>query len=617
MFEFEAAESQSKADLDEPQKRLFRDDDAEIEAVSLTSWEEHCTECAMPACFATCDLYEARVDGRCRRFVDDMALVEGVPTPQGYAVRVEFKRWAQLMAYANANLIPLGRARALERLSLRADRIVSQLPGRRVSILGVTNVAQKAERKLKRWLGCQGLFSDKAKLPDYFVLEVHNPDSKSVRLSLTIHDPDGIRAQFRFQAMLTVEPGFNRFKIDCAEISSLVDLRAELHIALTPNILRKEDEGLTLYFGAIGFVADAAYRRSRAGGVAESPVANGREKTAKVVIWDLDNTVWDGVLVEDGPERLRLHPKIADIMAELDRRGIVNSVVSKNDHAYAMDQLERFGLAEYVVFPRISWEPKGAAVAAVITDFNVGSDTVVFVDDQPFEREQVRQTVPGVRTIDATDIGDLLSLDIMSPEQSHESGRRREFYLNQKTRRTAETGHSGDYEEFLRDCKIRLGISTRGAAKADRVHELVQRTNQMNFSGSRYTRDEIDQILYDERFDHFVVTSADKFGDYGVIGFGLVEKEIPRLVDLMFSCRIQSKRVEHAFLSYLLRLYRDAGCVRFEARFRRTDRNEAAGKVFEDLRFEESGTLSGVTSYQYDLAREIPDDRIIRVAVES
>ena len=96
-----------------------------------------------------------------------------------------------------------------------------------------------------------------------------------------------------------------------------------------------------------------------------------------------------------------------------------------------------------------------------------------------------------------------------------------------------------------------------------------------------------------------------------------VDKSIPRLVDLMFSCRVQSKRVEHAFLCYLLRRYRDAGCDRFEALYRKTERNAPAGRVFDDLEFEVAELTDGVTLYRYDLTREIPNDRIIAVSVES
>jgi len=612
MFEFEATRNRRKVDLEPSERACFADPAARIEAISLIPWEEHCTECAMPACFDTCDLYTPRGDGKCRRFVHDIALVENVPTAQGYAVRVEFKRWAQLMAYANAHMVPIRRARRLERMSLVTDRLAASLPGQSLRIAGVDRIPQKAERRLKRWLGSAGVFADRMRRPDYFVVEVHNPADRSIRLSLTIRNPEGSRSRFAFQELLEVTPGFNRIKIDADRISELVDLSGDLQILLSPNILKEEDEGLTLFFGTVGFVADLAYRTE----VAAADRSLSEAKPVKIVIWDLDNTIWDGVLVEDGPEGLKLKPEVHPIIEELDRRGIVNSVVSKNDNEYAMAQLERFGLAEYIVFPRIGWGPKGEAVAAVIDDFNVNADTVLFIDDQPFEREQVQSVVPAIRVMDGRNYAGILDLDVMNPEQSSESSRRRHFYQSQKIRRSAEISHQGDYEAFLERCEIRLGIDPDGVSKSDRVHELVQRTNQMNFSGNRYSREQIEEILRDPHYDHYVLSCSDKFGEYGIIGFSLVERSGPCMIDLMFSCRIQSKRVEHAFLAFLCNRYKDAGAERFEARYRRTERNAASGRVFADLGFVEEGRTDGLLVYSYDLRHEIQSDGIIDIVWE-
>src|SRR5208282_1794013 len=144
-----------------------------------------------------------------------------------------------------------------------------------------------------------------------------------------------------------------------------------------------------------------------------------------------------------------------------------------------------------------------------------------------------------------------------------------------------------NYMEFLEHCQIELTIQPMTEANLERVHELTQRTNQMNFSGNRYDRDVLRKILSNPHLDTFVLSCEDRFGSYGVIGFSIVDRREPRMTDLMFSCRIQSKRVEHAFLAWLIRKYIDETGNDFYADYRMTPRNAPSGKVFADLGIEE------------------------------
>ena len=118
---------------------------------------------------------------------------------------------------------------------------------------------------------------------------------------------------------------------------------------------------------------------------------------------------------------------------------------------------------------------------------------------------------------------------------------------------------AGDYSAFLRDCKIEMEIERLSAANLQRVDELTQRTNQMNFSGNRYECKLLEEIAATKHLDTYVISCRDRFGSYGIVGFSIVDAREPRMTDLMFSCRIQAKRVEHAFLTFLLKKYVSAG----------------------------------------------------------
>ena len=146
---------------------------------------------------------------------------------------------------------------------------------------------------------------------------------------------------------------------------------------------------------------------------------------------------------------------------------------------------------------------------------------------------------------------------------------------------------------------------------------LTQRTNQMNFSGSRYNRRLLREVMQSLYIDTYVLACEDRFGSYGTVGFGLVDRREPRLTDLMFSCRIQSKRVEHAFLRFIIQKYITDTGRDFHANYRKTLRNMQSGQVFEDLGMTEVGTIDGVSSLSFPHDRDLPDDGIVKLTLPS
>lgn len=592
----------------------FQDPDRDVSAFSLIPWAEHCTECAFPSCYQSCDLYDPRPgDQHCRRFDGGMVTFEETATLQGYVVGVSFRRWAKLMAFASATTVPAPIASVASRSIRRLDLLAAKTAHH--TLLGRTGGTVRVQRRVKSALVDRLSAGD---APDYLLIEIYNPNPDMVTLTLSVR-PDAVLVPGRqFQHLLEVEPGLHRERIPFDDIASFLDGRRDIQIELTPNIDDPSEEGLVLYFGSLAFVKD---RRWAGGAPADATgSAAGMAKTVKIVAWDLDNTMWDGVLVEDLAEGLTLNTAVRDLIVELDRRGIVNTVVSKNDHDNAYAQLERFGLAEYIVFPHISWEPKSAGLRAAVEDFNVGADTVVFVDDQPFERAEVAAALPAVRVLDVTELDGLLDRPEFSPPVTAESRKRREFYRNEEARSGARATHADDYDEFLRSCGLRLDMLHGTRDMDERIQELVQRTNQMNFSGSKYSREELERYLDDDRYDHVVMRATDRFGDYGIIGFALIDRWPSRspagavlLHDLMFSCRVQSKRVEHAFLARMLRRAADEGRVSFEARYVRTDRNGPVARVFDDLGFELLEQHGDERRYGFDLRRPPPEVDVVDV----
>jgi FkbH-like protein len=171
---------------------------------------------------------------------------------------------------------------------------------------------------------------------------------------------------------------------------------------------------------------------------------------------------------------------------------------------------------------------------------------------------------------------------------TEESRQRRRYYQQQIAREIEQTAFAGDYTAFLRSCKIVLEIAPYQPADEERIAELVQRTNQLNFSGRKYSRAQLEQIIENSALDKYVLRCSDRYGAYGAVGFCIVqelEREL-RVNDFMLSCRVQGKYIEQALFSHLCQLHNRHAAEVLWVNFRSTERNTPARQVLDALGFE-------------------------------
>jgi FkbH-like protein len=303
------------------------------------------------------------------------------------------------------------------------------------------------------------------------------------------------------------------------------------------------------------------------------------------VVWDLDNTLWQGILIEG--DLVLPRPEVVQLLKKLDERGILLSIASKNDRASAWKKLEEFGLDEYFLYPQINWKPKSLNIQAIAERLNIGLDTFAFVDDNPFELDQVGRTIPEVTCVNAQDLSPLSSGPGFQGSSSADSRRRRQFYKEAIAREGAQEEFGTDYTGFLASCGIVLEVAPYSPEDMDRVAELVQRTNQLNFSGHKYTRSQLSEILANPQLEKYVLKSSDKYGSYGTVGFSIVERGIGiiQIRDFMLSCRVQGKFLEQAFFHHLIEHHNPEAATTLWVNFRETDRNKPAQQVLESLGF--------------------------------
>jgi methoxymalonate biosynthesis protein len=295
--------------------------------------------------------------------------------------------------------------------------------------------------------------------------------------------------------------------------------------------------------------------------------------TVKCVVWDLDNTLWKGTLLEDDDVVLDEH--VHETITALDARGILQAVASKNDHEPAWQRLVELGVAEYFVAARIGWGPKSASVREIADELNFALTTIAFIDDQPAERAEVAFHLPEVRCHPAEAIPELLSLpEYHPPSVTADSRRRRHMYQANVRRQAERESFTGPSEAFLRSLDLEMAIDRATTDDLARVEELTLRTSQMNATGVHYSDADLRALLDDARHEVLTVTMTDRFGSHGAVGVALVEIAPAgwHLKLLATSCRVVSFGAGATVLNWLVGEAATAG-AHLIADFRPTARN--------------------------------------------
>lgn len=457
--------------------------------IAASIWEEHCTECAMPECYGTCPVFERGWHSRCVR-------VDGFAESLHGCGRFAFRRWGKIELKWHGRVVSPALARVLGWLNTAL-----------VPLWRMMGFAHRAVRW--RLVASAG----SAAVLDSWHLRL--VAAKREHLTARIVTGEGREV---FCSPLELKPG------------------TEMRFFFSPPYV--PPGSLLQIFPTDGSPTGyISFLENSAG-------FSGDVKRVKCLVWDLDGTLWDGTLSEGGPCR----PVDASVrlLKELESRGIVNSIASRNDESEAMEELRRHSLDGYFVFPEISWGEKSAAVKRIAANLGFALDAVAFVDDRPEQRAEVAANAPGVRVYDVADIP-RLSRD-PAFKAGGKGGSRTAFYKDEMKRRAAlKDVYAGDEARFLESSGIEVEISPFRADDFERVFELVNRTNLLNISSRRYTRAELEGFL--AAAGRFTVRVKDRYGDYGLVGFAALDS--CRVTELCFSCRIAGKGVERRVLEKL------------------------------------------------------------------
>lgn len=264
----------------------------------------------------------------------------------------------------------------------------------------------------------------------------------------------------------------------------------------------------------------------------------------KLIIWDLDDTLWQGTLSEG---EVFLSNEIFELLKRLMDCGIICSICSKNDEEKVLSKLEELNIRDYFVFNSIDWTPKGNRISALIKDMGLRTQNVLFIDDNITNLNEAKYYEPKIQIATPEIIPELIQyVNEVEPTDLNHSRLRNYKILEEK--KNSKSCFS-DNIQFLFSTNTKVEIKHNCAEHIDRIFELVSRTNQLNYTKRRCSREELLALVSDSSCDTGYVEVEDKFGDYGIVGFYAIKNN--ECLHFLFSCRTIGQGVEQYVYSTL------------------------------------------------------------------
>ena len=336
---------------------------------------------------------------------------------------------------------------------------------------------------------------------------------------------------------------------------------------------------------------------------------NGKFK--KCVILDLDNTTWGGIIGDDGIENIQIgslgigkaFSEFQYWIKKLKNRGIIVAVCSKNTESVAREPFEKhpemvLKMEDIAIFVA-NWENKADNIRNIQSILNIGFDSMVFLDDNPFERNMVRENLPDVCVPELPEdpadyLEYLYELNLFETVSfSNEDAERTKLYQIEAQRNSVQKKFANE-DDFLKNLDMISLVEPFTKFNTPRVSQLSQRSNQFNLRTVRYGDADIERLSTDSNYFTFSFTLEDKFGDNGLICVIILQKESPKVlfIDTWFmSCRVLKRGMEHFVLNTLVETAKENGFTTLKGEYLQTPKNEMVKDHYLNLGFKENNTF--------------------------
>jgi FkbH-like protein len=358
-------------------------------------------------------------------------------------------------------------------------------------------------------------------------------------------------------------------------------------------------------------------------------------QTAKALVVDLDNTLWGGVIGEDGMTGIKLsaeypgacYQALQRAMLDLSQRGILLAICSKNNPEDAMDALEHHPdmllRPQHFAAMRINWNDKAQNLREIAAELNFSIDSLAFLDDNPVEREQMRTTLPEVKVIDlpqdpidyAAALRDCPVFERLT--LSHEDRVRTTLYAAERQRSQVEHTFTSK-EDFFRFLEVEADVAPVVPATLARISQLTQKTNQFNLTTRRYSEQQIAELAAGADAQVVSIRVRDRYGDHGLVGVAITRDhcEDCEIDTFLLSCRVIGRNVETALLAHLAGQARDRGRRRLLGRFLPTRKNAPARDFYPRHGFQLQSQDGEGSLWMLDLTRaEVPRPEWIKMNI--
>ena len=352
-------------------------------------------------------------------------------------------------------------------------------------------------------------------------------------------------------------------------------------------------------------------------------------KLKKAIIFDCDNTLWKGILGEDGENGIdmsvhskigQIYHRVQQIAVWLSNHGVLIGLCSKNNDS----DVEKILLGhsdmklrkDHIVVSRVNWKDKASNLKEIAEELNIGLDSLIFVDDSPFEINLIREQLPMVLAFQVPAALHLYPAELLKIVDRYmylsgnsEDIRKTEQYKAQQEREKAKNEYSS-LEDYLASLEIGIEIEKDNVFQIERIAQLTQKTNQFNLTTKRYTEAQIEAFMQSKDWEVYAVTVADKFGDSGLTAVCIVKNESGQVgIDtFLMSCRIMGRNIEKVILDYLVLRYKKQEISSIKATYIPTQKNKPVCDFYENSGFRVLDVENGVKSYELVLAEYTPSD---------
>ena len=342
--------------------------------------------------------------------------------------------------------------------------------------------------------------------------------------------------------------------------------------------------------------------------------------TKKCIVLDLDNTLWGGIVGEDGFNGIKLGPEppgnafmeFQRVLLSLHQRGIILAINSKNNYEDAIKVIKEHPYMilkeEHFASIQINWNDKVSNMKEIVKEINVGIDSLVFFDDDPVNREFIKSVFPEILVVDLLDdpssyvreIENIIDFSVL--KITDEDRNRGKMYLRQKKIIELEKT-TNNLQTFLSQLNLKIIIKDVNKFTLPRVSQLILKTNQFNLTTKRYQERDIEKMIQDPNFIVTCVQVEDKFGDNGITGVFIIKKENKkewRIDTLLMSCRIMGRDIEKGIMTYIINKANEDNVKKINADFIPTQKNKPVENFLSEYEFKKEGQ-----SWTYFIKSEI------------